>query len=492
MASNNNRTMLPLASLATALAAVGWWFGAQLQPIWWVTWLAPLPLLWLATRVRARWAALAAFAAISVGGLPYWPYTHNLIGLPVSASLFSIFAPAGLVVLAMLLYRRLSGQARHLAAAFAFPVLITAALFLNTLASINGSWGELGYTQMDALPVIQLAALTGVAGVGFLVMLGPAIVATLCNGTISRAARLRVLGIGGGLIALALIFGAWRLHSAPVADGTPVKIGLSSRPSPGVLALDSAKGHELLQRYVDDAQQLAARGAEIVVIPEKIWSAPQPDIPTFGTLAHEQGITVVAGIDYQPAGKPELNVALAFDPQRQNPAMNPTMYVKHHLLPFLMPRFAPGHDYSMLAGTAGVGLAICKDMDFPGMGRAYAARNARLLLVPAWDFNVDGWLHSRMAIMRGVESGFAIARSARDGRLTLSDDRGRVLAEADSVNRDAQLVGTLYLRNTHTLYARWGNWFGWLDVAALVALLALAWSGNKRTKMRRAATHAPR
>lgn len=478
MASKNSRAMLLLALLATALSAAGWWFGAQLHPVWWLTWLAPLPILWLATCMRAHWAALTAFVAISLGGIPYWPYTHNLIGLPVSASLLSIFAPAAIVMLAVLLYRRLSRQGRHLAAAFAFPALITTALFLNTLTSINGSWGELGYTQMDALPVIQLAALTGVVGVGFLVMLGSAVAATLCNNVAPRAARLRVLGVGGGLIALALIYGVWRLHAAPATSGTPMQIGLSARQSHGVLALESAKGSELQQRYLDDTQQLVARGAEIVVIPEKIWSTPQPDVPAFGALARAKSITVVAGIDYQPAGKPELNVALAFDPERQNPAMSPTMYVKHHLLPFLMPRFAPGHDYNMLPGTAGIGLAICKDMDFAGMGRAYAARDARLLLVPAWDFNIDGWLHSRMAIMRGVESGFAIARAARNGRLTLSDDRGRVLAEANSSNRDARLVGTVYLRNTHTLYARWGNWFGWLDMGALVALLALALAGK--------------
>ena len=34
-----------------------------------------------------------------------------------------------------------------------------------------------------------------------------------------------------------------------------------------------------------------------------------------------------------------------------------------------------------------------------------------------------------MAILRGVESGFSIARSAKLGILTATDDRGRVLAQ---------------------------------------------------------------
>jgi len=113
-------------------------------------------------------------------------------------------------------------------------------------------------------------------------------------------------------------------------------------------------------------------------------------------------------------------------------------------------------------------------MDFHDIGNAYAARRAQLLLVPASDFIVDGWLHSRMAIMRGVESGFAVARAAHAGRLTLSDDRGRVVAEASSERSDAELVGDLPLRETHTLYASWGDWFAWLDLAALAAWLLLA------------------
>ena len=48
-------------------------------------------------------------------------------------------------------------------------------------------------------------------------------------------------------------------------------------------------------------------------------------------------------------------------------------------------------------------VAICKDLDYPPLGRAYARAEVGLLLVPAWDFQNDGWLHSRMAVMRGVE-----------------------------------------------------------------------------------------
>ena len=190
-------------------------------------------------------------------------------------------------------------------------------------------------------------------------------------------------------------------------------------------------------------------------------------LPAYAVAAQRPGVIVDAGIDFTGDPRAERNMAMAFVPG----AAMPATYAKHHLIPGFEKQYKPGDDYRLLPGTPRIGLAICKDMDFHDIGRAYAAREAQLLLVPAWDFSIDGWLHGRKAIMRGVESGFAIARAARSGRLTLSDDRGRVVAEASSEQHDAELVGALPLRDTHTLYARWGNWFVWLGMAALTAAL---------------------
>jgi apolipoprotein N-acyltransferase len=81
-----------------------------------------------------------------------------------------------------------------------------------------------------------------------------------------------------------------------------------------------------------------------------------------------------------------------------------------------------------------------------------------------------------MAVMRGIEGGFAVARSARDGLLTLSDDRGRILAETSAVGRDdvVSLVAELPVRGGATPYRLWGDGFGAGCVALALALAALA------------------
>jgi apolipoprotein N-acyltransferase len=107
-------------------------------------------------------------------------------------------------------------------------------------------------------------------------------------------------------------------------------------------------------------------------------------------------------------------------------------------------------------------------MDFPALSRDYGRAGAALMVVPAWDFGADGYLHGRMAVMRGVESGFAIVRAAKRGTLTISDSRGRILAEATS---DAAPFSTLVARapsvHTETFYLRFGDWFAWFALAGL-------------------------
>jgi len=468
MASRLDRRALPAALAATALSALGWWFGSGVHPLWWLTWIAPMPVIWLAPRVRARWAALAAFAAYALGGCNQWTYLHDSIGLPMASILPAIGGPALALMLAVLLHRRLLLHGHAVAAALAPAVLWVAMEYINSLQSPHGTFGSIAYYQMDALPVVQVAAVAGLWGVSFLLLLLPAALATLAwrTGTPHRA-RTAVLALALVPLAAALLYGWLRLQ-APAESA--LRVGLVSIEKPIRPLLGDAKGQALQARYVQAIEALAQQGARVVVIPETAFATADTSVPAFAQLVGRYGLVLDAGIDSRTDPDAERNAVMVFRPGGTSPAT----YDKHHLIPGFEHQYTPGDRYTMLAGSPRIGLAICKDMDFHDIGQAYAARGAQLLLVPAWDFGIDGWLHSRMAIMRGVESGFAVARAARSGRLTLSDDRGRVLAEASSEQHDAELVGDLPLRDTHTLYARWGDWFAWLDMALLAVLLFVA------------------
>jgi apolipoprotein N-acyltransferase len=81
-------------------------------------------------------------------------------------------------------------------------------------------------------------------------------------------------------------------------------------------------------------------------------------------------------------------------------------------------------------------------------------------------------------MLRGVENGFAIARSAQQGVLTVSDAYGRVLVEAaSSVRPEALALTDVPGRQVWTLYTRAGNWFAWGSVVAF----ALLWIATVRS-----------
>ena len=219
---------------------------------------------------------------------------------------------------------------------------------------------------------------------------------------------------------------------------------------------------------------LAARGAQVVAAPEASVLVRSHAIPSLQALADRRGVRVLIGAEDRSDPQHLHNAALVFEPR----TARPVAYYKHHFIPVFEDRYTRGTVRTMLPGEPRIGVAICKDLDFTSTALAYGRRHAQLLLVPAWDFDADAWLHGRMAVLRGVEGGFAVARTARDGQLTLSDDRGRVLAQASSVGRDAPvtLLGEVPLRETRTPYARWGDAFGWLCLlAAGVLALGLAW-----------------
>jgi apolipoprotein N-acyltransferase len=214
---------------------------------------------------------------------------------------------------------------------------------------------------------------------------------------------------------------------------------------------------------------------EAIVLPEKmVGIAPGYDEEASELLAaaaaEGHDVLLVAGLNL--VGRRQArNVAAVFSHGRR--ALE---YDKRRLVPGLERMYAPGATVGLYKAPGGMtGVAICKDMDFAAIGRDYSRAGVGLLFVPAWDFTRDAWLHSRMALMRGVEGGYSVARAAANGELVGSDDRGRIVAERSSDEaRQSMLLASLPLGHGHTFYGDHGDWFGWGSVMAASLILALA------------------
>lgn len=455
--------------LAVALTAVLVWFGTGLDPCWPLVWFAPLPVLLLAARTRWWIAALAAAAAWSLGLLNLWHYVTAALHIPgaVVAQIYGTEAAA--FVLAVLLYRALLRRGAYWAAVVAFPATRVAFEYLTSAISPHGTAGSLAYSQLSFLPFLQLASITGPWGMTFLLLLFPAALAAAWQLRRTRRRALRVLAAALGAIIAVLVSGAVRL--ALDTAGPTVKVGLvaSDPPTSPQVADEGPATAALFDAYAARASALAAQGARIIVLPEKLGVVVEPGTrdsdARFQALADTTGAIIVVGL-IRVAPPVKYNEARIYAPG--SPVQR---YTKHHLLPSFESKFVAGDALALVSlPAATLGVTICKDMDFTPLSRAYGHAGAALLLVPAYDFGLDRLLHGHMAVMRGVESGFGLVRAAKNGYLTVSDNRGRILAEATS---DAAPFATLLadapVAHAATLYLRFGDWFAWLALALLAA-----------------------
>ena len=157
------------AAMAASSAMFFW--GMGLHPIWWLTWLAPLPLLLISPRVSTWSAFTAAAVAWFVGSANMWAYLFKIIELPLRLLLFVSVLPALLFAAAVLLFRHFVRRGAPWRAALVFPAFWVSLEYLNNITSPHGTFSSIGYSQMNFLTVLQVASLTGIWGISFCVLL---------------------------------------------------------------------------------------------------------------------------------------------------------------------------------------------------------------------------------------------------------------------------------------------------------------------------------
>jgi apolipoprotein N-acyltransferase len=461
--------MKKLAPIVCTLAAALMFYLSQgTHNVWWQAWLAPLPILWLAYGpARGAIVAVSAFFAFALGQLYLVEVYFGQ--MPVSFLVTWLVLFGALFMLAVLAARLVWHRLPPYAALFAFPVFWTAFEYLVSLVSPHGTFGAIAYSQVSFPPALQIASLFGLYAISFLLSLFANAIAMLARGHKGPAA------LGIALAAASLVFGVIRLAEPQAA---PIRVAALSdwrAAHPSSLKGDPVAVRQFVADFLGEVRDAAAKGARVVVTPETgILIAPERQgmAAPLSRIAGAYKATLVIG---SLGIRPSRNVAMSYSPDGVI-----HQYDKRHLLYPFEARFTPGTSPGLLG--QGRAVAICKDMDFPATLRADALSaeaagpdGIRIMAVPANDFVKDGWLHARMAVLRGVENGFSIVRSAFNGLETISDAQGRILARADTNHPGlTEIITDVPPGPGPTLYTSIGDIFSWLMLLVSAALLALA------------------
>ncbi len=451
----------------------------------------------------ALWGVMWSWGPRSVGVYfeqPAWVGAAFFLGLV----LFSVWPP--LLVFA-LGYRWLS-----LRGAAALPWLAAAAWaaaelarsrLLDVLFPFGNPWAVLGVSQVGVDRLMQIASVTGVAGVSFLVV---AVNAALAEGALAwwrgRALGpgLQDLAIAAGMLACAWGYGAATLRAAgrEAARETGVAVGLvQPNLDPEAQWSPRLYGRQL-SLYLRETERLAGREPlAIVVWPESAMSFFLEDEPGYwrviasylGTLDLE----LIAGAP-RLDGDAFLNSVYLLGPD----ASVLGRYDKRLLIPFaeyapwghldLLRRsfgeiraYRPGRPQPPLPTRAGrAGVLICNEAMFAELAAERVREGAQILVNAAH----DGWIPAtayaeqqlQLARLRAIEQRRFLIRTSTSGPSAIVDPWGRVQARTAAF-REATLVGRVWPRDEPTFYARMGDAFG--AACGLLAIVGLALAARR-------------
>lgn len=339
-----------------------------------------------------------------------------------------------------------------------------------SLASLTelASWGALAYTQVDNLPLLQVTALLGLWGVSALLAAVSGLVALVLSD--ARPWRWSPAALWlFGLVLAAHAYGSIRLFTP--LPGPVVRVGtvVSDVVLAGPELPPPAEMARSLEVLFARSREAARAGAQVVVWNEGATAVTTAEEP--GLVARAHAFAAAEGVDLIAAYVVPLDGMRRFENKYVwvTPEGPIETYLKHHPVPGEgsiagdAPLVVHTRPYGRAAG------AICYDYDFPAMGRAHAALGAELVLLPSSDWPGIDPYHTQMASIRGIEGGFAVARSVRAATSAVLDAHGVARGRTSELEGTRLLVADVPVGGGPTLHRRIGDL---LPLTAGLVLLA--------------------
>ncbi len=349
--------------------------------------------------------------------------------------------------------------------------------------------------------LLQLADITGVYGLSFLIVLVNATLYLLFFPPRGKAVPFKQAAVVALILVAWVGYGYYRLGAmAQLTAASPkIKVAVCQ----GNLKQGEKWKKEMvlttLERYAELTRRV--KGAQLIIWPET--SAPfffmrTPDLDAkVRDIAKESGAYLLFGspaFELTSEGERYFNRAYLLNPQGETIGT----YDKAHLVPFgeyvplrhyfpfsmigkmvpMVGDFAEGPVGATVSLPEGaIGPLVCYESIFPYLSRAQVANGARLLV----NITNDAWFgktaaaaqHLSMAVLRAVENHVCLARAANTGISAFIDGSGHILWQSQLYVPDAHAVELAWLPGG-SLYTRIGDVFAWACIIVCGLALILA------------------
>ncbi|MFZ0827896.1 MAG: apolipoprotein N-acyltransferase [Verrucomicrobiia bacterium] len=398
-------------------------------------------------------------------------------------------------------------------------------------------WNPLGASQYQLIPLIQIASVTGVYGVSFLVVwLSLSLFSAgrmIFRRPVSRFAWQTETFLPLAVVALVFAVGFTRMK-APDPSAATLRITLVQPSIPQALIWDPNANTNRLRQLLERSEQALTNQTDLLVWPEA--AVPDFDEPTFMAITnlicshHIWLIFSADSVEWRPAAKNRddfdvFNAAFLFDPEGhfKNVYHKQKLVIFGEYIPLV--RWLPFIKWftpitgSFAAGTRAVpfemefgdrrhvvhlesgenpptpdgdlpahvktSTLICFEDVFPELAREYVQDDTDFLV----NVTNDGWFgegaaqwqQTAAAIFRAVENGVPLVRCSNNGLTCWADASGRLhrLFKDPTGSVYGPGAETIEIpvgeKREPTFYNRHGDWFGWACVGITGILIVSLW-----------------
>lgn len=486
--------------LALSFPSTGFFFLA------WVAFVPLMAGLWTRSP-RQAFSAGYIFGLIYFFGTLYWIYhsINHFGGVPFIASLSIVIMlccylglyPALFCLLFIQMIRK-----TKLPALFIAPVLWVVLEFIRSYALTGFPWSSVGYSQYKFLHAVQVADVTGIYGISFLVLMvnGAFVDVILLKRRVRQMPLFPVsytfIGLSAVLviIALTLGYGHWRLGQQ--RNGSLVNISVVQGNIEQDKKWEPVYQDEVLNTYFTLSRGAAGTSPQLIIWPETavpfMFDYDKLNSGKLASFQRELGADLLFGsilVKEHSRSKTLLtNSAVLLDKEGKNIYE----YDKIHLVPFgeYVPLrsvlffidklvtgigdYVSGEEYARAETEFGsFGTMICYEIIFPGLVRKFYTDGGDFIVTitnDAWFGKTAGpYQHFSMAVFRAIENRKPVIRAANTGISGFIDSSGRVLSESSLFQR-LVLSERVKTDRTLTFYTKYGDLFSYLCIVISIVL----------------------
>ncbi|MEW5758952.1 MAG: apolipoprotein N-acyltransferase [Candidatus Omnitrophota bacterium] len=456
-----------LSFLLSILSAIFLIFTSLKPFIWGLAWVGFVPLFF-AIQERNKWQVflLSYFTGVLFFlGAIYWLAHVTVSGLIILVLYLGLyFAIFGVVF--SYIYRP---EIKNMLLVSSCWVILE---YIRNYILTGFGWAILGYSQYNNLPIIQIADITGVYGVSFLLILSNLTIYSFIR--YKQKYPLILL-----MIVVVISYGYFKLNKKVEGEGLNIAVVQGNIPQD--MKWDMAHKEFIKDKYFSLTKKILLDNPDLIIWPEAsvpvLLTWPKEVKQYLADLSRENLLigAIIKDREYY------YNSAVLVTKNKLQ------RYDKIHLVPFgeyiplknIFPfletvvgigDFTPGKDYSVFSLNKQEKLAvlICFEDIFSGIARQFTKKGANFLV----NITNDAWFgdtsapfqHMSFSIFRAVENRRFVIRSANTGISCFINSKGIVYSKiSNKVGKSAFIEGSavekITLLDKKTFYTRFGDLF---------------------------------